>query len=145
MMDALVNQVFFQSAGRLVTGEEVCSCSRTATLREVVTAMARKNIGSIVIVEEGRPVGIFTERDFLKKIAAKNLDLDEEMVGTYMSSNPVCVTSETQMIKVMSFMRLGRFRHLVLTDTDGKLVGVISVKDVLSYVVDSFNDLNTQT
>jgi CBS domain-containing protein len=133
---SVLHPLFEQPTGKLLKSEQVASFPKGAPLRQVVSAMAEKNYGCAVITDYGRPVGIFTERDLLRKVVSQKLDLDQELVEKHMTAHPVCVGVETPVKEVMKKMRAGKFRHLVLTDDDGMLSGILSVKDVLDYLVD---------
>jgi CBS domain-containing protein len=122
--------------GDLYHSVEVVSTSPDTPVGEVVELMATRNIGCVVVTQNNEPVGIFTERDVLKKIACKGQDLYVKPISDFMTHKPVSVLLSTPMAKIMTAMRLGRFRHLVFKDEDGKLVGVISIKDVTSLMID---------
>ena len=81
--------------------------------------MADRSVGSIVVMEGGRPVGIFTERDFLKKIAPLDQDLRYEPISKFMTPNPKSLPLDAPISKAMIFMRLGRFRHILLQKKTG--------------------------
>ncbi len=129
-----------QEVSNLVLNDDVATCSYDTPLSEVIGLLSQRNIGSIVIVDEKKPIGIFTERDFLRKIAEHDLDLDTEVVGKYMTARPTCVSSNAKILNVMALMRIGRFRHVIVTDSNGNLENVISMKDVMDYLIDNFNE-----
>ena len=132
----LVNTVFAEETRSLLKNEQVASFEKGTPLRKVVEVMTEKNIGCVVITGYGRPIGIFTERDLLRKVVGK-VNVDTELVDKHMTPHPVCVGLKTPIMDVMTKMRKGNFRHLVLTDDDGMLSGIISVKDLLNCLVDN--------
>lgn len=138
---SLFEAIFEQKVRTLPFSADVITCSATTSLDRAIDLMATKGIGSLVIVDADRPVGIFTERDVLKKVAGKKLNLETELIRDFMTPNPVCISHDTAFIKIMAAMRLGKFRHLVITNAEGKLAGVISVKDVVNVMVDKFNEI----
>jgi CBS domain-containing protein len=131
--------IFEKTVSDLMLHDAVVSCIGNATVEEVVAVMVENNIGSIVIVEGKRPIGIFTERDLLKKVVPKKMDVSRTLISSIMTPNPVCIDTSTSIHKIMAAMRLGKFRHLVVTHPDGSLKGVVSIKDVLTFLTDQLN------
>lgn len=100
------------------------------SVRDVVRVMYENSIGSIVIVDDvGRPIGIFTERDLLR-LVAQGASLDSP-VDSVMSRDLVVVKGVEGVVKAAMLMSEHRIRHLPVVDDEGKLVGVISVRDVV--------------
>jgi CBS domain-containing protein len=100
------------------------------SVRDVVRVMYENSIGSIVIVDDvGRPIGIFTERDLLR-LVAQGASLDSP-VDTVMSRDLVVVKGVEGVVRAAMLMSEHRIRHLPVVDDEGKLVGVISVRDVV--------------
>ncbi len=137
----LVKNMSNKIVSDLYISQEVETCDKSDPILLAIEKMVLKNIGCIVIVENKIPIGIFTERDLLNKVtpdAVINQSIFRNMtVENYMTPNPVCAKPNTPFLKIMSAMRLGRFRHLVITDENGQLAGIISIKDVLNYITDS--------
>ena len=100
------------------------------SVRDVVRVMYENSIGSIVIVDDvGRPIGIFTERDLLR-LVAQGTSLDSP-VDSVMSRDLVVVKGVEGVVRAAMLMSEHRIRHLPVVDDEGKLVGVISVRDVV--------------
>jgi len=100
------------------------------SVRDVVRVMYENSIGSIVIVDDvGRPIGIFTERDLLR-LVAQGASLDSP-VDSVMSRDLVVVKGVEGVVRAAMLMSEHRIRHLPVVDDEGKLVGVISVRDVV--------------
>jgi len=103
---------------------------RDATVEEAAALMAEKGVGSLAIVDEGgRPVGIITERDVVKAVARRALEAKVIEVGT--TSNLLTASPEDDEYEVLKKMRERRVRHLLVVDKEGKLVGVLSIRDFL--------------
>lgn len=130
------NSIFSNPVSSLILHEEVVTCVRTDSIFEVVSKMAEYNIGSIIVVEGRKPVGIFTERDLMRKVVSRGVDFKMTLIEQVMTPNPVCIKEQTPLIKIMAAMRLGKFRHLVIVDQDGLLKGVVSIKDALNFITD---------
>ena len=101
------------------------------TVGEAVDIMAGLNIGAIPVVdEEGSLVGIFTERDLLRRVAARRLPLDGTRIEEVMTPNPVSVTEDTGVEEAKEVMARIKARHLPVVDGRGKLIGIISLSDI---------------
>ena len=111
-------------------------CSPTTTVAEATQIMQSAKIGSVIITEKEVVVGIFTERDYLLKIAGKNLDPEKLPISQFMTKDPVCVDKKAPIIELLRLMRKGNFRHLIVTDGDKHIERVISIKDVTNYLID---------
>ncbi len=101
-----------------------------AAVQEVARLMAEKNVGSVVLVDDkGRPIGIVTERDLVRAIAHGRLDAKAAEVGT--TSSLLTATPDDDVYEALRKMRERRVRHLIIVDLDGKVKGVISIRDFL--------------
>lgn len=123
----------------LVLSNSVLSCERTTSIFEATSEMAARNVGCIIIVENKKPVGIFTERDLLRKCISQKIDLNQTRIEEVMTPHPISITEDISLDRVLKSMRLGKFRHLVIVDQDGNLKNVVSVKDMVDWVVDEMN------
>ena len=121
---------------------EPISCSENENIRNIIDILKEKNIGSIVIIDENNIVkGIFTERDYVRKVAMiENLDTKTALVKDYMTDKIITVTKDVSTDKLMSIMRLKRFRHIVIAGEEGQLIKVISIKDILDFLCDSLHN-----
>ncbi|MEL9990030.1 MAG: CBS domain-containing protein [Thermoproteus sp.] len=109
---------------------EVVTAGKNALLKDVANTMYEKRVGSVVVVDEaGRPVGIVTERDVVYA-CAKGLSADTP-AWMIMTENPVTIGEEAELVEAIEKMRNLNVRHLPVVNKDGKLVGIISVRDVL--------------
>ena len=115
---------------------DIRTCEPTTTLAEAIEILQRRRVGSVVIVDDERPVGIFTERDLLMKIIGQDIDMKNTGISEYMTPDPVSVAHDAPLIEALRKMRNGKFRHLVVIDEDGDLTNVLSIKDVMDYLVD---------
>ena len=103
-------------------GTNVVTIGPEATLREAITKMVDNKVGSLV-VEDGDPEGIITERDILREVYSKS-PLEEKQVQAVMTRSLVTGSSEDSIEYVMTEMTKGRFRHMPIVEGD-KLVGII--------------------
>lgn len=110
---------------------KVETVSKDALVGEAAQKMAEKNIGCVVVVDKGKPVGILTERDILVNVVAKNKLANEVHVGEIMSSPLLTVTPNTSIIEAGKLMAKHNIRRLPVIEKE-KLVGIITNKDILA-------------
>ncbi len=143
----LSTRILHQSVSELVLSETAGVCAADTSIQDVLKILVERKIGSIVIVENKKPIGIFTERDFLMKVGpfihTDELDLRYERVDTYMTPNPVCVKMNSPLGKVLLAMRMGKFRHVVVTDDEGQVINVISIRDVMTHLMDEIHEVGS--
>ena len=97
--------------------------------------MNRHKVGAVLIMDGGRLAGIFTERDVLSRVVVAGLDPKTTPMERVMTREPITVASTTTIEEVMALFTNKRFRHLPVVD-GGRLVGLISIGDILRWMVD---------
>ena len=97
--------------------------------------MIEKNISGVLVTENGRLTGIFTERDYATKVAVKGRASKETIIKDVMTSTLFTVTLDTTIAQCMSLMSEKKIRHLPVLD-GAKLVGVISIGDLVRYIIE---------
>ena len=113
-----------------VMTKNVVTVSFEESVENVCKVMGEKHIGSVVVLREGKPAGIFTERDLLSKIILKNVDLKKAKVGEYMSQPLVTVKPETSLREAARIMAQLHVRRLPVVDENGKIVGIFTSADL---------------
>jgi CBS domain-containing protein len=112
-----------------------------ATLAETVALMQDRHLGCVLVVgADGRLEGIFTERDLLARVAGRKLDWTAHAVRDYMTAAPEALQPQDGIAWALNLMAIGGYRHVPLTDPDGRPLGVVSVKDIVAFIVDLFPD-----
>ena len=106
----------------------------TATVMEELELMATHDIGAVLVKDGERLVGIFTERDYARKVAIKGLSSKDATIGELMTPNVCTITPSHTIDDVMSIMTQNRFRHLPVVD-HGKITGIITIGDVVKSVI----------
>jgi CBS domain-containing protein len=103
-----------------------------STLREAVQLMAEHRIGSIIVVEpeSGRPIGIFTLRDLLHKVAAKSCDLDQMVMGVMSDTGLLMLNWRSTVYQAALVMARHGIHHVIVVDAAGKLKGIVSQEDI---------------
>lgn len=102
-------------------------------LIDVVSEMAGRNVGSAVVLKNGKLVGIFTERDLLVKVVGKGKLVEGLTVADVMTKNPHAAKMEDDVAESVRRMSQGRFRHLPIVDEDKNLIGLLSQGDFVAY------------
>jgi CBS domain-containing protein len=113
-----------------MTGDDVLTVAPTATLSEAARAMRARNVGAAVVMEDGRLLGIFTERDLLRAIADSHHP-DVGHVQAHMTSDPVTLPPDHAPSEAAQIMNERKFRHIPVVDGD-RLVGIVSIRDLMS-------------
>ena len=108
----------------------------TATVRDVVRLLQQKVTGAAVICEKQKPVGIFTERDFLKLLSIGG-SLDQSITEV-MVKNPQTLQKSDSIGKAIEAMSTGGFRRMPIVDKEGKVTGLLKVAGILNYLVEHF-------
>lgn len=116
-------------------GYAVHTIGPEATVREALERMARANVGALVVTEAGRLTGILSERDYARKVVLRGRHSNETLVREIMTPDPVYVEPSHPIELCMALMTDKRVRHLPVMQ-DGKLVGVISIGDVVKAIID---------
>jgi CBS domain-containing protein len=116
---------------------EVASVSVQASVAEAVRLMLDRHVGAVGIVDnERRVAGIFTERDVLRKLALSGRDLEKTPVREVMTTPVELATTATSPGEALATMVERHFRHLPVVDNDGKLLGMLSIRNVLQWRID---------
>lgn len=112
-------------------GTTVITISPTATVYETIDTMVDFGVGSIVVMNDGVPVGIFTERDYLRRIALQGRTSKTTRVDEVMTQNLLTVTPTTSLNTCLTLMSEARCRHLPVV-VEGRLAGIVSMGDCVS-------------
>ena len=115
-------------------GNAVYTVSPESSVYEALEELENNNLGSLVVVENGKLIGIFTERDYARKIILKGRSSRETHVKDIMTERPLFVGPDTSIDACMQLMSSKFIRHLPVLDSD-QLVGVISIGDLVKYII----------
>ena len=122
----------------LPTLKQPVKVAASASIRQAVELMNERGIGCVLVVEDGRLVGIFTERDVLRKVITARRDIDTTPVGEVMTRDPECLTLDDGIAYALNLMSDGGFRHIPLVDAEGRPTGIVAMRNVVDYMVDMF-------
>lgn len=115
----------------ILAHKNLISANKNMTVRAACCLMAENKIGAILVVEEERIVGIFTERDALNKILAASLDPDATVLSQVMVREPQTIRADKPLGYALHMMAEGGFRHVPVIDGNGFPVGMVSARDAL--------------
>ena len=106
------------------------------TLRDVLSLMKDRSVGSVLICNEGKLLGIFTERDALKAMV-ENTDLSTPVLDL-MTTDVLTISKGAPLVNAIRLMTRGKCRRLPIVSTEGQLVGIVKVSGILDYFVEHF-------
>jgi CBS domain-containing protein len=112
-----------------VMTRDVRACEPSATVREAAALMAREDIGPIPVVEDGRVVGIVTDRDLVIRVLADGRDPDHTTIGEIASKDLVTVSPDDDLEDAMRLLAGNQVRRLPVLDGD-RLVGIVAQADI---------------
>ncbi len=115
-------------------GRNVWSVSPEITVLEAITLMAEKNVGALLVMEGDKLVGVFSERDYTRKIILKGRSSKDTKVGEVVSSPVLTVPPEQTVEDCMRLMTEQRVRHLPVV-AGGKVVGIVSIGDLVNWMI----------
>jgi CBS domain-containing protein len=118
----------------LVAGSDVHAVSPDTTVFAALRLMAEKDVGAVVVLSKGTMVGIFTERDYARKVVLEGKASKDLPVADIMSTDVVTIDPSWTTDRCMALMDERRIRHLPVV-ADGKVVGVVSIRSVVSAIV----------
>jgi CBS domain-containing protein len=116
-------------------GHSIFSVEPTITVYDALELMFEKNIGALLVTNDEKFVGIFTERDYARKLILKGKSSRDTLIGDIMTSQPVTVTEDDTIEDCMKIMTNKFIRHLPVLCGD-RLTGLISIGDVVKYIIE---------
>ncbi|UCG71259.1 MAG: CBS domain-containing protein [Chromatiales bacterium] len=117
-----------------VKGNDVYSVGPDITIFEAVQMMADKSVGALLVMENRKPIGIVTERDYARKVALEGRSSRDALVKEIMSTRVLCVNPHRTIEDCMALMTDKRARHLPVVDHKN-VIGVISIGDLVKAVI----------
>jgi CBS domain-containing protein len=127
-------------------GYDFFSISPDKTVFEALKILADKDIGALLVMQGDQLLGIFSERDYARKLILKGVFSKESKVGDVMTKDLVVASPETDIFKCMQIMTEHKFRHLPIVDNT-KLIGIVSIGDIVNAIIHSqeavINDLES--
>jgi predicted transcriptional regulator len=122
---------------------ELWQISPEATVFAAIELMCDKNVGALLVMENGQLIGLVTERDYTRNVALKGKSSREIPVREIMCMNVPCVSPQHSVDKCLHLMTEKRIRHLPVIE-DGRVVGIISIGDLVKWIISAQNVLIDQ-
>jgi len=113
---------------------DIWSISSTVSVFEGLELMSAKNIGALLVIDEGKLVGIFSERDYARKVILKGKTSKETTVGELMTKSVLYATPENTLEECMALMTSKHIRHLPILEND-TLIGIVTLADVAKGII----------
>ncbi len=109
----------------------VMSVLPNISVAEAAKMMADKNIGSLVVVEENKPIGLLTDRDIVLRVTAQGKNPSQTLVREVMTPHPVVLKEEMGLFEAIESVKGKGVRRLPVVDKEGKLVGILTIDDIV--------------
>lgn len=121
---------------QLVRDQQTYRADVNQSVLEIVQAMVARNIGAVPVLDSGMLVGVFSERDLMKRVVAEGMDPKSTRVVEVMTRDPLTISPESELETCRALMKRHGFRHLPVCE-GAQLAGMISLRDILLYDLDA--------
>jgi signal-transduction protein with cAMP-binding, CBS, and nucleotidyltransferase domain len=123
----------------LIKSQETYQAELGDSVLQTVQAMVDRNIGAVPVTHNGKLVGIFSERDLMKRVVGEGRDPGSTCMAEVMTDDPLTISMNEELENCMVLMRRHNFRHLPVCH-NGQLIGMVSMRDVLLHDLDEKDD-----
>lgn len=117
-------------------GHAVYSVHPDSTVYEALKVLVDRNVGALTVVDKEHFLGIFSERDYARRVILKGRASKETTIREIMTEHPITVCEDETIENCMCKMTDKRIRHLPVVDAGGRLIGIVSIGDVVKYIMD---------
>lgn len=118
-------------------GSEVFSLPSDASVYSAIELMADKRVGALLVVDDGQLVGVMSERDYARKVILQGRSSKHTFVREIMTPSPITIGCSATVEEAMRTMTDHHFRHLPVIDSAGRVAGVLSIGDLVSWIMTS--------
>lgn len=126
---------------RALLKKRLVSCSEDTDVQEVAERMEAENVGAVLVVDEGRPTGIVTDRDIVLRCVVEGLDCSKVAVHDIMTPSVVAVEINEGIYDVLRIMRKAEVRRVPVLDESGQAVGLVSFGDLFQLLSEEMSAL----
>lgn len=119
-----------------VKGHAVYSIHPDSTVFDALSVLVDKNVGALIVSDNDQVLGIFSERDYARRVIVKGRASKETLIREIMTEHPISVTENDSIEDCMVKMTEKHIRHLPVIDDQNRLVGMISIGDVVKHIID---------
>ncbi len=123
----------------LIKNQDTYQADMGQTVLDTVRGMVERNIGAVLVVQNGNLVGIFSERDLMTRVVAEGFDPRSTCLAEVMTEDPLTVSTNEELETCLALMRRHGFRHLPVCH-EGQLVGIVSLRDILLHDLNEKED-----
>ncbi len=139
--EAMIDHLLTRPVTSLGLRSPVC-VAPDARVNQAVVGMREHGQGAVLVLsEEGELQGLFTERDLLYRVDEGDRDFTERRISTFMQKNPTTISPTQTIADAIAMMDKGGFRHLPIIDAKKGPLGIVSVGDVLTHLVEAFPEV----
>jgi CBS domain-containing protein len=121
----------------IIEDQKPLTAAGDMTVGEAARLMKRNLVGAVMVVENGKLVGIFTERDALYSVTAAGLDAESTRIAKVMTRNPKCIEPDKPFVDALRIMHASGFRHVPVVE-NGWPIGIVSARDALGPELETF-------
>lgn len=121
----------------ILEGQGFVTAQTTMNVTEVAALMRARSIGAIIVLEDSRLAGIFTERDALFRVLGQGLDPNATTIAEVMTPGPATIGPEKRFADALEVMHEGQFRHVPVIE-DGRPIGIVSSRDAMGPELEQF-------
>ncbi len=114
---------------------QIISVTPAATVFDALQLMSSKDVSAVLVLENERLVGIFTERDYARKLILQGRSSKDTKIGELMTQNLLTISPSQTVDDIMAIMTENRFRHLPVVER-GQLIGIVTIGDAVKAVID---------
>lgn len=124
----------------VIHDQQLVCLAPDATVLSAATLMAERRIAAVLVTEGDRLRGIFTERDITARVVAAGRDPERTTLAEVMTADPDTLGPDAQAIDALTLMEDRNYRHLPVAGADGRVLGIISIRDLFAVVRDHLED-----
>jgi CBS domain-containing protein len=115
-------------------GNDIWKIDPDASVYDALRLMAEKNVGALLVVRDAKLLGIFSERDYARRVFLKGKHSEDTLIREIMTEKPICVAPSATIEDCMNLMTDNHIRHLPVLDGE-RLMGIISIGDVVKEII----------
>ena len=115
-------------------GKDIWSIAPNATVFEALRIMAKKNVGALLVIDREKLVGVFSERDYARKVILEGKSSKDTAVGELMTKDVYYIDPKNTLHETLAVMTSRRIRHMPVLD-NGRLIGIVSIGDVVKQII----------
>ena len=116
-------------------GKDIWSIAPNATVFEALRIMAQKNVGALLVIDQQKLVGIFSERDYARKVILEGKSSKDTAVGDLMTKDVYYIDPKNTLHECLAVITSRRIRHMPVLDND-RLIGIVSIGDVVKQIIE---------